>query len=80
VCQVRKNARSPSKAMLTGVATGVPSRRYVVSRMVLVCRSESSVLAIVSPFLFRKEDETATSPCDNPRGGAGAKRYIDPAR
>ncbi|MGH2397338.1 MAG: hypothetical protein ACRDFW_10190, partial [bacterium] len=36
---VRMNARSPSTARLTAVPTGVPSRRYVVSRIVL-CRTK----------------------------------------
>ena len=42
LCQVRKNARSPSNATLTGVTTGVPSRRNVANAIVFVCRSGSS--------------------------------------
>src|SRR5207253_1571164 len=35
LCGVRTKARPPSTAMLTAVPTGVPSRRYVVSRTAL---------------------------------------------
>jgi hypothetical protein len=41
VSQVRMNARVPSTAMLTGVCTGVPSRRNVVSRTV-PCRAKGA--------------------------------------
>ena len=41
VAQVRMNARSPSTAILTGVFTGVPSRRSVVSRTVR-CRAKDA--------------------------------------
>lgn len=39
--QLRMNARSPSTTMLTGVLTGVPSRRKVVSRTVR-CRAKGA--------------------------------------
>jgi len=35
VSKVRTKARSPSTTIFTGVPTGVPSRRYVVSKTVL---------------------------------------------
>lgn len=47
LCQVRKKARRPTKATLTGVGTGAPSRLYVVKTIVLV------PLVDVPPVLHR---------------------------
>ena len=45
--------RSPSKAMLTGVSTGVPSRLYVVRRIVFASLTAPRLLLTASPSLCR---------------------------